>query len=635
MLTETGIGALKISCVSCSGYYTGDDILSLVLSQNIPNGTMTCQTKKQSVHPRAHIYSWCKSQVTGHCRDCPHGANCTLGIAALPNYWGYKTHDEQVKMVRCPRSYCNQGQHSYHVQPCSEHREGVLCGRCKHNYAEAFLSEICVPHSGCISPVVFLSFYISWILLMAVLLLLLKDIKAVLDEILKIMQSCVYRVNKQENATMIPSLPPELERETTKAAAVVSSQGMFKVTKSQTEEKAFDLKYFQIIMYYIQDASILAVNTPDQQPGEQNSLLAILFHFSELAFNLTNMAQTICVSLAATPVHKTIVKSSLGPAILFVYGLMFVLSCIISQLTRHCQFINTVYSHIASASVLVLLMFYQKVSVAALSLLQCVSVDNESVLLIDGTIVCYQMWQIGAFVFVFSWVIPFLLVLLVGPSLLEANKISVSEFFGACLLPVPVFCWWIYKNWQDKWLQQCSRERVWHSELVDSLQKPFKAISMAPIGPISWLGVIKFRRLVFVIICSLVSHLILRLALVTTTTVLFMVVHYKVYPYKDNTANRLYMFSLVATFLIGQINLIKAVLIEALVEQKLMSTINRVCEALTEIILLWAPVFIAVLFSLSLVVRKTLRFLRKHLGKGNSMELKHIERKPKARRASV
>ncbi len=634
-LSATGVAALKISCEACSGYFTGDNNVSFVMSEGIPlEGKFTCQ--KQS----ALFYHWCFTLVHGVCRDCPRGADCTSGLSSLPDYWGYKTRDDQIAFVRCPTGYCCQALYCSGLKSCEDNREGVLCGRCKIGYAEAFLSQECVVNSDCINSLSFVCLYFGWIIATACGLLFLKDMKTIASHMKEKVLALMGKEKNEEDTISIPPLPPEIERERIEAAATFSKEGFFVVLKppsgdADNSHKPFDLKYLQIVLYFVQDASIVLIRMPEQQEVTTNNLRDLLFNISELAVDLINMAKTTCVFANMTPLQKTIIKNCVGPGILLLYGLLYLIFWLLFKIVKKPQVRDSAYTHLATAGMFVLLMFYQKLAITTMSLVQCTFVEDKQVLFLDGTVDCYQMWQFAVFLFLCTWVVPFLLVLFIGPTLLETNKVEIFEFFTACLLPFPVLFWWAFKARRQRLERKYRNFCPWHTELVESLQKSFKDIKLRRIGYISWTGFIKLRRLILVVVFTFVIHLILRLVLMIVFIVIFLVVHYKVYPYKDIIANRLYLLSLFSLFLLGLISLVEVVMIEGLVELQSVSSVVAMCETTIDIIIIWVPVCICGGYTLFVTGQKVAVWVQGQFGKEDPSKLSEFEAKPKVRRASV
>jgi hypothetical protein len=90
------------------------------------------------------------------CHDCPGGADCPLGGAAvrvLPGFWCQRraADPSALQCFRCPPGYCSSA--SDHPRPwddaCVGRRTGPLCGQCAAGFSEAFGTVECAPDDQC------------------------------------------------------------------------------------------------------------------------------------------------------------------------------------------------------------------------------------------------------------------------------------------------------------------------------------------------------------------------------------------------------------------------------------------------------------------------------------------------------
>ena len=90
------------------------------------------------------------------CHPCPVGANCSERVSALPNYWGYRSvNNNTVHMLRCPDGYCCQNSDTCNsLDSCNRNRSGILCGSCEKNWTESLISENCVSLEGFLNVIV-------------------------------------------------------------------------------------------------------------------------------------------------------------------------------------------------------------------------------------------------------------------------------------------------------------------------------------------------------------------------------------------------------------------------------------------------------------------------------------------------
>ncbi len=636
-----GISVVRLLCESCSmGYYLGNTSSQLSLAKPRKD-VMTCEDMKETEYPHKVIFSMCKSFVDGKCLPCPHGANCTRGIKTLPNYWGVQSQRGHMSVIRCPSSYCCKESPCSHFSACSGERGGTLCGRCKSGYSEAMFSEQCVPGETCGRTwLLFIS--LLWTFVMSVVMFFANDLKEIGKTLAEKGTWHAKMVCHRMSCGKCEA-PKQVEVEEEKNPFEKDFdtfllkqnnpkvKGPFKTVSAAAKEKGFDTKFVQIIFFYIQDASLLQVDLYRKESEEGQSLWTQLaFNISQLAIELMNFSKSVCFMANTTPISKVLMKSALGPSILVLLLLVYFVFFLVTKFTSSPKLKNHVYENLSSAAMFVLLFFFQKLATASLSLVHCVEVGDKSVLFIDGTVECYQPWQFTVFAFLFGWVIPFILILTKGPVLLSERKIDVSEFFLACFLPVPVLVLWAWKGHKQKWKKRQRNISTWHAEMIESVQKSFKDISIIGLGPISWNGVIKARRLVLVFVYTFVSNLVIRLATMILFTAALLGLHLYINPYEDKRANQLFSVSMCAILLLGLINGLKAAFVESLVQITNVKIFLKICELLTDIILLWAPISLVVIGAFLALSMKIWRCLRPKPEKPDDMEMQMFMRTSKS-----
>ncbi len=630
--TYDGVSIVRFVCESCSmGYYHGKTSSQFSLSKSSKD-SMTCEDMNQASYPFKLIFSMCKSYIDYKCLPCPYGANCTRGVTTLPNYWGVQSQSGQVSVARCPSSYCCKESPCSHFSACSGERGGTLCGRCKSGFSEAMFSEKCVPDESC-GRTWLLLVSLVWTVVISVLIFFAKDMKEFGKTFAEkgtwhIKMVC-HRMScekceapkqmevEEENDPFEKDFYTFLLKQNRPRA-----KGPFQTVSAATKEKGFDTKFVQIVFFYIQDASLLQVDLYRKESEEGQSFWTQLaFNISQLAIELMNFSKSICFMRNTTPILKVLIKSALGPSILVLLLMTYSVFYAVTKFISSPKLKNHVYENLSYAAMFVLLFFFQKLATASLSLVHCVEVGNKSVLFIDGTVECYQPWQFAVFVFLIGWVVPFISVLTKGPVLLSERKIDVSEFFLACFLPVPVLVLWTYKGCKQKWKKRQRNISTWHIEMIESVQKSFKDISLIGLGSISWNGVIKARRLILVFVYTFVSNLVIRLVTMILFTAAFLGLHLYINPYEEKRANQLFSVSMCAVLLLGLINFLKAAFVEGLVLLTNVKIFLKTCELLTDIILLWAPITMVVFGAFLALPMKIWRQFRPKHKKPDEMEM--------------
>ncbi len=328
--TNDFVTHVKIDCGMCPlGYYVGNRSISTYLTRQ-PSIHAKCRVQRTE-YLKETIYAICGSDFAGKCHKCPHGANCSSVIRALPQYWGEETPNSLISVVRCPSGYCCEKSPCPYMSSCADYREGKLCGRCRTGFSEAFLSPVCVENSRSIH-LWFLWCYILWIVCAAIGIFVMKDIKDLFNNIKGRLQtlSHMFSLEKhshqgEENDRTIEY--DEEERELTDQPSIVIRKGLWKVTKlSQSEQEEAHssmLKYVQIILFYIQDATLLQVDLPMAATDEHSGFTKRLLSMSHWTIEAVNFGQTLRFTNNLTPVTKLILQNIAGPSVLFLYFLLY------------------------------------------------------------------------------------------------------------------------------------------------------------------------------------------------------------------------------------------------------------------------------------------------------------------------
>ena len=132
------------------------------------------------------------------CPTCPTGSSCDKNnIRALPDYWGYKNTNGEVKMSRCPNDYCCSGNDDCKdIDSCKTDRMGKLCGQCKVNMTESLFSANCVSINNC-QTILVSAAYVLAAMTYAIFLLTYNDIKDIFLNKMKALSKYFKRIRKR------------------------------------------------------------------------------------------------------------------------------------------------------------------------------------------------------------------------------------------------------------------------------------------------------------------------------------------------------------------------------------------------------------------------------------------------------
>lgn len=204
-----------------------------------------------------------------------------------------------------------------------------------------------------------------------------------------------------------------------------------------------------------------------------------------------------------------------------------------------------------------LLLGYATLGSASFDLLRCVPIGAQWRLFYDGNVVCYEWYNYVLIALVVTFIIPFGFVLFWGALKLYRKAISVKKFLLACILPVPFLIHWIImailgdsNDGPSSQLLTASIEKV--------LYEPFKRPEDGNGGSLNWESILIGRRLVLIIMKTVISDPFSRLILMTFFSVLVLLHHLAKQPFRDSKANTMETISLLSLIVLGMVNLFPA-----------------------------------------------------------------------------
>ena len=603
------------------------------------------------------------------CRDCPYGGHCVQGITAIANFWGYK-EGQVARFQHCPKGYCCSTPRCASMNACHGYRQGRLCGRCEAGYAEALFSPDCVSNETC-GPLWLLPFAISVGVLYALFLLFQVDLKQFLFSEPIYCGGVCKRLRKTYKSVCIKSTihlnVPLQEGVDTKfidsskdvdeadqakgscgGAGSVGMNGAGGGTPSHIRnscngvgtsarperlscEDHLDDKqnrtntgsgFLIILFYYFQDALLLNVNTVyvRAESKSQKLLKNILSGLFKFQLDIFELIEEVCAMPDMTAAPKVMTKALVVPFVILIFAAMYIAYRWLKLMrgsTTHCSesahMLRAVpgrksfSTRLASGFILALLFTFQKMGTTTFVLLNCVPVEGENVLFIDGTVTCYQYWQYGVLAYAVSGVTPFFLVLTFGPGLLATNLISLGEFFAGCICPLPALFVWLIKrllHWNRAGTAVADSVRRHRSEdvtaVLNILQGPFKDYACG----VCWSGVLIGRRLVLILLYTFVNDALIRLLCMLLVCFLILLHHVHVQPYKDIKGNIAGTMSAAALVTLGSINLVRAGFEAAeYTPTGPNASLMKVFDEIENALMLWFPTGVMVFICLLLIFR--------------------------------
>jgi hypothetical protein len=249
-----------------------------------------------------------------------------------------------------------------------------------------------------------------------------------------------------------------------------------------------------------------------------------------------------------------------------------------------------------------MLLGYAVFAYAALKLLQCTTIGEESRLFIAGQVLCYQWWQYLLMVFVGVVVVPFILILGLGSYWLNMEKISVKEFLLGCALPLPYLVYRLLGFLFCPHRQPTEEPTEWKTSIKNVLFGPFRPSQGDSYGALYWESILISRRLIIIIVYVSLADSLSKQLLLTFVCVVMLFHHSIVRPFLKMTSNVAEMASLLALVAIAIINTSKACLLSTgQVPEGPLQSFVKTLEWIQAIILSIVPVVCSLLIIVSVV----------------------------------
>ncbi len=335
--------------------------------------------------------------------------------------------------------------------------------------------------------------------------------------------------------------------------------------------------YLTIFMYFVQVPALLKVEVDyfterDEQVKEISSYIAKIFRFDALGY------VDSCLIKNITPVEKTFYKTLFIAFLFLALFVMYVICGIFRTLCRCGNFPKDGCgltrlpngARFLGAFVLLVLYTYEFLSESLFSLLKCVHIHSlgKDVLYIDGNYICMVTWQYWVLLAVCLYIVPLFFIMSTAPVLVKEQKINLfvfvlSLFFPLLALPFILFMFvklCMYGSGNDTQTRPRLKRFGAANFVVNLVAEPYK---LEKLRGLCWEGIIIFRRLVLVIIATLVPSMILKHVLLVIACLLIMMVHVRVQPFKRFSSNLLETASLLILLCIAIMNLMKAVYVDS------------------------------------------------------------------------
>ena len=490
-----------------------------------------------------------------NCYPCPVGGNCSLPLAAQPNFWGYPENEDIVSFQLCPEGYCclpsahNKcfyNNTSYLHSGCQGNRTGILCGQCKQNFTEGLFTTECVRAKDCTHSWYLVVFFA----LTSLFALYLVRKPPVFEEVGKQLTWFIPR-RKEGNNQVICSL------DSTARKSVSPNYGFLK-----------------IIFYFYQVAGVLTVSSYGVKNILRNKIVLPVNNL----FNLKLYANTnwrICPWPILTPLLKTMFHLVTVMTILFSIPIIYLLHSGLNKLRKRRPTLPPAGPYFGAVLEIVLL-GYSAVTGTTVRLLHCVSIQEKSRWYYDAQYLCWhKWWQHAAFVVIALNLFPFILTLYFTSLQLYRGKISGKIFLLASILPFPYLLFVLYHHVKKKITRRPDYQAIpstassGHDEehdsnsstsikhsLLEVLCGPFtKPQDDQSDGRIYWESILIGRRFLIIVIgWWQLDHALMRSVCLTILYLVFLLHHISQRPFAQCRANITETVSSATLVVIGVLN---------------------------------------------------------------------------------
>ena len=454
------------------------------------------------------------------CLDCPVGANCTASIKSKSNFYGYKTTEQKLNFLPCPKGFCYTANQCNTINSCNKNRVGTLCGRCIKDHVESFLSTDCMSIHSCQNFTTFWLVYCIYAFILTTFLYYMKDfitlIKTTLRNSSKILKSC-----KKEK---------ESYSEIDITIDVVGAEEHQEKTSHFTVSGIFTL----IVSFY-QIKQLMKVDVQ-----YKNSTDSSFIKFITDCLNIEMVAVTYssyCPMSNLDAVSKIFIKTYLLIATLLI-------ACLINYFTSAIfHFFRSSLGRLSSLKpsdrfgvcfIRLLMLSYKNMASASLLLLNCVEVEENQVLFIKGDMECYQWWQIVIAVFFFTWILLFPLSLKVSFNMFMKDKISFAKFILCLIVPFAVVTNYRLNRSVVSFDLQKSRNTYKVKQILSEIfQEPYRLKTNDPSGETVFYETWRlYQRVMLAIVATFLTDPLKRITIMAPIVFLIAISYHAIKPYK-------------------------------------------------------------------------------------------------------
>ena len=381
----------------------------------------------------------------------------------------------------------------------------------------------------------------------------------------------------------------------------------------ETEEEKDEGGVFLILLfYYFQDAAIVHINTiyVDKETALVNSIKEVVGGIFKFRLDVLHFATSICAFPGLTPAIKIVFKLFFVPLVLIILISIYSVSLYLEKRITRVRIWDFLARRAALAIMFAILFSYQKLATSLFKLVNCVNINDQSVMFIDAEIECYTFGQSIVFLLLIFSICPFSFYIALSPALMKKGYISLGEFFLGCILPLPITVYWAIKYVVKKNASVNPTDDA--VSVYKLLQGPYREFDLPGILRYTcWSGILLGRRLCLILAATFISNVVIRLSIMMAVCQIALLHHVLVRPCKERRGNAAGTISSSALLTICTVNLLRAAYESAeSVPDGPNFTLMKVLDQVENSLLLWIPMAGVIIILLVLISRLILRFIK-------------------------
>ena len=527
------------------------------------------------------------NQTQVQCYTCPFGGSCSFGqLRAANNFWGCRIkNSEEIRFTACPFGYCCVGNQCENYNSCAKGRKSVLCGQCKPGLTENVLTADCLTAKNCRHPWFWLVVFLAG-MLYVVFFMYLKEIAnfaaalLIAKDTVEYLRMITRRVSAKYDNLRNETSQANLRINNTSLQSIQCSEMRLELFNTTEPTEPSDDKTpnatllpgaIKIVVFFYQTSVLFKIYSVNKRSGFIHLIKEITVTlFSLRTDGLFYQGLSWCPFDHLQSVSKLLFKTSFTFYLFIVIFVIFLISKMAEALFMK-KNLRAFYSRLHCCMLTLLLMSYATVTVSCFTLLSCVDIGPiGKVLHIDGSIHCYQWWQVLVIAIVCMWIASYPLAIYAASWLLHRHKLCTRTFLLSFLMPFPVIFYWIYIRicchkvdvpTLNMGGQKMLDEEKKAKEILDVLEGPFRKRCGSELNVncrLPWETVLIGRRLILIFIKTFTMDVIARLFLMECFNVLFLMHHIYVCPFANHFLNVMETISLTILVIICGLNIMPA-----------------------------------------------------------------------------